>query len=364
MKGSVLHLTTHLNRGGIAVYVVSLAKALSEKGQKVYVASSGGDMEAELTLSGITHFNVNIKTKSEISPKLFAARRKLIKFIADNKITLIHAHTRVAQILADSISKRTGTPYVTTCHGFFRPRLFRRFHPCWGKRVIAISMAVKEHLINDFKIEEDRISLVYNGIDMKRFPRLPTREEKAQAKAHLGFDGKRVIGIITRFSRSKGVHFLIEAMPYILEKYSDAILFIVGDGEEGDSLKSLAQKIGLNGRVVFSKGSPDTFRLLSAMDVFVFPTLVEGLGFSAIEALACGVPVAASNVGGVPEVVEDKNTGFLFEPGDVRGLADAILKVLANGLGNAVDIRARASVEDKFDINRMADEILNVYQKV
>lgn len=361
---SVLHLTTHLNRGGISRYIVSLAKALSEKGQKVFVASSGGDMEAELISGSIPHFKVDIKTKSEISPKLFAARHKLIKFIADNKIALIHAHTRVAQVLADSISRRTGIPYVTTCHGFFKPKFFRRLHPCWGRRVIAISRAVKDHLINDFKVEESRIVLVYNGIDLKRFPHLPTPDERAQAKAHLGFDGKRVIGIITRFSRSKGVHYLIEAMPYILKKCDNALLFIVGDGEEGGSLKSLAQKMGLNNRVVFSEGSSDTFKLLSAMDVFAFPTMVEGLGLSAIEALACGVPVAASNVGGVPEVVDDKKTGFLFAPGDIRGLADAVLKVLANGLGDAVSQKARASVEDRFNIDKMADEILDVYKKV
>lgn len=360
----VLHLTTHLNRGGIATYIVSLAKALSEKGQRVCVASSGGDMESELAAAGISHLELDIKTKSEISPKLFIARRKLIKFISDNKINLIHAHTRVTQVLADSVSRKTKVPYVTTCHGFFKPRFFRRIHPCWGERVIAISEAVKDHLINDFGLREDKIALVYNGVDLRRFPHIPTQGEKALAKKALGLDGKKVIGIITRFSKSKGAHFLIESLPHILKRHDDAALLIVGDGEEGNDLKKLAFEMGLNGRVIFREGGSKTFELLSAMDVFAFPTMNEGLGLSAIEALSCGVPVVASSVGGVPEVVEDKKTGFLFKAGDVKDLADAILKVFANDLGEGVDMRARASVETKFDIKRMADEVSHLYSTI
>ena len=118
----ILLLTTHLNTGGIARYVISLAKALKHRGHTVFVASSGGDLEMTLVQEGIQHLFVDLRTKSELSPKVVKSFFGLKSFARKEGIDLIHAHTRVTQVLAALLSLYTKIPYVTTCHGFFRRR--------------------------------------------------------------------------------------------------------------------------------------------------------------------------------------------------------------------------------------------------
>ena len=166
---NISFITTHLNIGGIAVYTTSLAKALVEKGHRVTVFSSGGDMVADSIKDNVIHKKIDIKTKSELSPKLWLNLSRLKKVIADEKPDIIHAQTRVAQVLAALVSEKINVPFVSTCHGFFKKRLSRKLFGCWGSGVIAISEAVKNHLMTDFGVPEDKITLIHNGIDVNKF---------------------------------------------------------------------------------------------------------------------------------------------------------------------------------------------------
>ena len=168
-KLNIILMSTHLNIGGIAVYVVSLAKALAKKGHKVTVISSGGDMEMELAKAGIRHRLVDIRTKSELSPKLWFAFSKIAAILKEEKPDIIHAQTRVTQVLGYLVARRFRIPCVTTCHGFFKRRISRRVFDGWGNSVIAISEAVRNHLVSDFGVSRSRIELIHNGVDVKRF---------------------------------------------------------------------------------------------------------------------------------------------------------------------------------------------------
>ena len=116
----ILLVTTHLNYGGISSYCFSLAKSLVSKGHKVFIASSPGDLLVCFELYNIEYIDIPIMTKSEVSPRVLMSAIKLAKFIKDEEIDIIHAHTRVTQITAHYLSSFTKVPFVTTCHGFFK----------------------------------------------------------------------------------------------------------------------------------------------------------------------------------------------------------------------------------------------------
>ncbi|MCX5715473.1 MAG: glycosyltransferase, partial [Candidatus Omnitrophica bacterium] len=119
----------------------------------------------------------------------------LCGFIKDNKIEVIHTHTRVTQVIGERLSAKTGARHVSTCHGFFKRRLSRRLFGCWGKKVIAISEAVQQHLINDFKVEPRRVALVHTGIDAEKF-NIRNLRSKIEIRKGLGLKEGPVVGII------------------------------------------------------------------------------------------------------------------------------------------------------------------------
>ena len=189
---NILYLTNHLNIGGISSYVLTLAAGIKKRGHNVYIASSGGQLLSSFITEGIIYIPIPIKTKSEASYKLLISKFKLLKYIKEKNIEIIHANTRVTQVLSFLIQRYCGRPYVSTCHGFFKKRFFRRIFPCWGNRVIAISESVKEHLIRDFQVKEEDVVVIHNGIDVDRF-----REQPAPART-IGGPGrtdKRRLGV-------------------------------------------------------------------------------------------------------------------------------------------------------------------------
>ncbi|NQS99848.1 MAG: glycosyltransferase family 4 protein [Candidatus Omnitrophica bacterium] len=362
----ILLLSTHFNLGGIGIYMFSLAKGLVQKGHTVFIASCGGDLVAKLESIGARHFVIDIKTKSEISPKVFFARPVLSRIIKENDIEIIHAHTRVTQVLAEAVAKSTGTPFVTTCHGFFKPRLFRRIFPCWGQTCIAISEAVREHLVNDLRFKKEAIVVVHNGIELNRFsPDKFSQQQKDQSRSGYGLKlNAPLIGTVARFSSVKGQCFLISAMKEVVRQVPEAQLLLVGEGPEKEALVSQVGELKLEDNVFFGSATMDTTVPLSIMDIFVFPSLNEGLGLAIIEAQAMELAVIASDVGGIYTVVQDGVNGLLVHPGDPHELAEAIFKLLNNKkLAQELARQGREQALRRFDLDQMVDGIEQVYLK-
>ncbi|MBI5415775.1 MAG: glycosyltransferase, partial [Candidatus Omnitrophica bacterium] len=163
---NVLFLTTHLDTGGITSYLLTLARGMRRQGVGVWIGSGGGNMEHEFRSAGATVIPLDIRTKSELDLRIYACLPRLKRLVSDHKIDIVHAHTRITQVMGTWLSRMTGVPYVSTCHGFFKPRLVRRLFPCWGTAVIAISGPVRDHLRADFGIPDDRIGMVRSGVDV------------------------------------------------------------------------------------------------------------------------------------------------------------------------------------------------------
>ena len=361
---NILILANHFNAGGISSYVLNLARGLTSRGHKVLVGSSGGDWVTRLEEYNIRHIYLPIKTKSIISPKLLLAYFILKKVIKKERIDIIHSQTRVSSVLASWLSQKMSVAFVSTAHGFYRRRWGRKIFPGWGRIVIAISKAVKQHLIDDFGFSEARIRLVHNGIDITGYGIRDTGYDRDVVRKKFGLKAGPVVGIIARLSEVKGHKYLIKAMKIVIEEIPDAQLLSIGDGKIKKDLEALASSLKLAEEVIFVPAVSDTSEALSIMDVFAMPSLQEGLGLSIMEAMLAQVPVVASSVGGIPCLIEDNETGILVKPKDAGAIASAIIDLLKNKeMALKLSSQARELILSDFSLEKMAQETERVYQQ-
>lgn len=363
----VLHLSTHLNTGGITTYILKLIGPLKKTGVETFVLSSGGSCSDFFREAGAVTFELPIKTKSELNPRLWSALPRLLRIIRENKIEILHAHTRVTQVLAAWAGWIAKVPVVTTCHGFYKRRLGRRLFPAWGKRTIAISQGVAKHLIRDFQVPEKKVRTVNNGVNLEEIDQCYARHHSEKVKAFYGFgENDPVIGIVARMVEDKGHEYLIRAIHNLQKQFPCIRALLVGDGRHRPILEKLVKELKLQKRVVFTGNVSDVTQPLAAMDIFSLPaTWREGFGLSIVEAMACRKPAIVSNIWSLNALIQDNETGILIEPKQIFPLVEAITRLLKNPVeSKAMGIRAREMVEKSFSIDRMAREIQQVYTEV
>lgn len=362
----VLHLATHLNIGGITTYISKMAPALKKIGVETLALSSGGACSDDFHQKSVKTFELPIKTKSELNPKIYFALPALKKIIVDNKIDLLHAHTRITQVMAAILSRKVGIPVVTTCHGYYKNRLGRRIFPAWGDYTVAISDGVAEHLRKDFKLPDEKIIIVNNGVDLEEIDRAYSSHDPQKAKQSYGFQtSDPVIGLVARIVADKGHEYLLRAVPVIQKKFPDIRVLIVGEGRHRKYLENLTWDLKIQDAVVFTGNLRDVSKPLAAMDIFTLPaTWREGFGLSIVEAMACRKPVIVSNIWALNSLIENRVTGILIPPKQSAPLAEAVQFLLSNpGVGVQMADRARKMTEDHFTVPRMAAEMKTVYER-
>ncbi|RKY42211.1 MAG: hypothetical protein DRP85_03665 [Candidatus Makaraimicrobium thalassicum] len=367
----ILLLTTHLNIGGIGVYTANLARYLKKRGVDVTVASSGGDLEDTLAEGGVPHIKIDIRTKSEFGIKVWKALPVLAGVIRDGGFHILHAQTRVAQVLGYFAGRITRVPFVSTCHGFFKyRRLSRRFFPCWGEKVIAISKSVRKHLLEDFCLSSGRVVLIYNGIELERYiAGRVTRDHDLIRSMGLAGD-TAIIGAVGRLSSVKGFKYLISAFKDVISRdrsvpAGGVRLLIVGEGPEKGILQEQIRKLGIADSVFLTPGSMPLEKYLSLLDIFCLPSVHEGLGLSLMEAMAAGRACIASDVGGLSELITSEENGILVPPKDPKALMAAILRLLKDDrFRRRLGDNARKKAADSFSINESVAQTLEVYREV
>ncbi|MDD5218253.1 MAG: glycosyltransferase family 4 protein [Candidatus Omnitrophica bacterium] len=363
----VLHLTSHLDSGGITVYILRLIRHLREQGVEVCVVSSGGNYAPLFHERGAQTFEIPFRTKSELHPKIYFALPQIINIIKEQKIDVIHAHTRITQVMAFWIQKVLKIPVVTTCHGFYKRRLGRRLLPAWGDYAVAISDGVAKHLTDDHRVPLQKVKIVNNAVDFQELDAAYARHDTVEMKKRYGFrTNDPVIGVVARLVADKGHEYLIRAMVELRRQYPNLKLLIVGDGKYKKFLQQLVAKLGLTDHVVFTGNLIDVTEALSAMDLFVFPaTWREGFGLSIAEAMACRKAVVVTNVWALNRIIHHRINGMLVEPKCVTPLVEAIDELFRDHvLRQKIQTQARQLAEELFSIPRMAREIQQVYQEV
>jgi len=358
---NILFIANHLNVGGVTSYLCTLAAGLKQKGHNIYLASSGGELTEKFITSGIKHINVALMTKNEISPKIIFSYFKLKNEVKKFKIELVHSNSRTTQVLGNLLSRALNIPHVFTGHGFFKPKLSRRLFPCWGQAVIAISSEVKEHLIADLKLDAKKISVINNGIDTGNFGDFSAR---VNLRKDLGINDAFLVGIIARLSDVKGHIYLIRAMRQVIKNFPTAKLLIIGEGKMKNALIKEVDALGIKENVLFIPEAGNTRDMLAAMDIFVMPSLQEGLGLALMEAMAQGLAVVGSAVGGIKTLIQDEVNGLLVGPANVEELAKAIAELLGNpDKRRNLGANARKFIVDNFSKEKMVDATEKVYNK-
>jgi len=362
----ILLLTTHLEMGGIPVYVVTLARALKRRGHLPTIASSGGWFEGQLAEEGIPHHRIRCGTSNELHPRVWLeVFPSLLALLRCEKIQVIHANTRVTQVLGSALSAFSGVPMVTTCHGFHGEKIGRRIFPGWGKKVIAISKPTLDELVRQDRLTSpDQATLVRNGIEVSRFLQSADPKEVERFRQAWGLKGRPVIGTIARLNAMKGQEFLVRAVPDLLKEFPDLAVLLVGEGPEWEKLVRLAWELKIQEHVVIAPSVEDTRIPLAAMELFVYPSLQEGFGLAIVEAMAAGVPVVATQSGGPSDIIEPGISGLLVPPGDSAALGAAVRSLLADPARRQRLAQAARARAKQFDIKRVALETEQVYEQV
>ena len=365
----ILQLTSHLHVGGITSYVLALSERLVKRGHQVIIASDRGSAQPHLQTMGVAHWPLPLHTSAELSPQVLWGARQLITRLREEPVDLLHAHTRVGQVVAERVARRLKIPYVTTWHGIYKRRLGRRLWPCTGALTIAISELVRQHLLKVFGVPASRLRCIYNGIDAVHYtvPPDPAVVQAFRARWQIP-DHHPLIGGIGRLAagRVKGFDTLLVAAYLVEQVVPEVHVLIVGDGPRRPFLEDIAKRLGIRRRVHFVGETQDIRIPLAMMDVFVFSSRwPEAFGLTLVEAMAAGKPVVATQAGAVPEVIRHGMDGWLVPSDDPLLMAEGVTRLLndrqtAGRLGR----QAQERVREAFSLERMAERIAAVYREL
>jgi len=363
---NVLHLTTHVDIGGITSYISTLARAMGKRGHRISVVSSGGNAWSRLTRSGVQCYDFPIRTKNELNPKLLWSLPQIVSLVKEEHCDILHAHTRVTQVMAQFVSKLTGVPVVSTAHGFYKPNLGRRLFPAWGERVVAISALVADSLQNEHHIGPEKIRIIHNAIDIEVFTRRLGQQDRDWLRQRYGIPKDSfVVGSVSRLVRDKGHEYLIEAVRRLVKDRPELFLLIVGDGRERAALTKRSSEM-LGGRVKMIAGVQDTTAVLKMMDVFAHPaTWREGFGLSIAEAMIAKVPVIATDIPAINTLLKDGENGRVVAPKDAAALASAINDLASDpAYARLLGQKGHDMAASICQSERMAGEMETLYREV
>ena len=304
--------------------------------------------------------------------------RRLIDYLRQQQTDLLHTQLELADTIGSLAAKIVGIPSVTTLHTFDSSpkaeRLYWRLKLRWWtmrrlcSRIIAVSEGTRQHHISKGQLAPQQVVTLYNGIDLSRFSQhgqYDQRWRRAKRQA-LGIPPDAPLLITVAVLRKpKGIQYLIEALPAILEAQPETYYLVVGDGEHKETLKELVQAHKLTKRVIFTGMRNDIPDLLAISDLFVLPTLGEALPTVLAEAMAAQKPIVVSEVGGVPEMVEHGRNGLLVPLADVERLAEACIQILQHpDQAQAMAQAGREIVETRFNIRKQVQHLEELYQEI
>lgn len=344
------------------MYVVSLTKALDPDLFRLFVICP-----ADAQISTLIKPPVTIIELPSLQPdKSFSSGGllSLARLIKANKIDIVHAHASLSGRIA---AKLAGVKVIYTRHtpveavktGSYKWRINKYINSLLADKVIGVSDYITKQLLAE-GLPANKIRLIYNGIDVSHY------QQATQAnlvKKHYGLsDDTIVLTIIARLEEIKGHCYALEAFALLDHARYNMVMFIVGSGSQEGYLQELAADLGIESRVIFTGVMPDVRPVLGMSDIMLLPSLAEALGLVLLEAMSMGKPCIASNVGGIPEVIEDGCSGILVTPGDVRGLVNAIQILLDDPqLSLSMGQRGRELAKEIFDINKMASQVSKIY---
>jgi len=296
---------------------------------------------------------------------------RLWRYVRDKDADLVHTQLEFADTLGNFVAKLHRLPSVSTIHTLPSQDMstkakahqqlewfsLRKF--C--NRVIAVSNEARAYHLQIGGARENQMITIYNGIDMTIFDGLESERDSVRHELGIPQDAQ-LLTTVAVLREPKGIQFMLQALPKIIESVPQAYYLIVGDGPYANTLRREADKLPQRKHIIFAGMRKDVPRCLAASDIFVLPTLTEALPTVLAEAMASRLPIVASAVGGVPEMITNGQNGFLVAPSASERLAEACLALLSNTEHRqAIGARGWQIAHDKFDIRCQVEQLKNLY---
>jgi glycosyltransferase involved in cell wall biosynthesis len=380
--------------GGTGAYVYYLSNELLKNGYRIYVVT-GSNQTVDVTVNPqLKVFFQKIPRTPIVKSFLLAANsyRKLNSERSNINVDVTHVQLPLTPNFA--VPPNFGKATICTVHSTWkgeaeaiRPepysrlnanekfmvsfnwflRIFEEKMLARAKKIIAVSHFTKWELQKYYDIPTDKIRVIHNGVDIKKFqPAL----DKRKVKAELGFNPDDLLILsVGRLYARKGLFTLIESMPPIMKRFKNAKFVVSGKGQSDEMHKLIAyaEKLGVKDKLIFTGYYPDKKlpMLYQAADVFAFSTFYEHHPFAILEALATGLPVVTTWVGGIPETIESGKNGFLVEPFNVKQFSDKILYLLEHpAVAAEMGKLARKTIVEQYDWRIVVKDAMDVYDEV
>ncbi len=373
----ILHLITRLDRGGSAENTLLTVAGLAPPFRPTLLAGRTREPSPLLArLADTVEVEMVPELVRPISPgRDLVALYRIYRRLRRERVDLVHTHSSKAGILGRVAARWAGVPrLVHTPHGhvftgYAGPAVtglyvrLERWAARFTDRIVGLTdREAQDHLARGIG-RPDQFVTIPSGVPLAAFEAPAVPPERVKAALGLPPDA-RVIGSVGRLEPIKGHRVLVEAFQQLAPRAPDVALVLAGDGELAAPLRAACNRAGLAGRVRFLGWRTDVPDLLHAFDVFVLPSLNEGMGRALVEAMAAGRPIVASRAGGIPEVLGDDEAGILVQPGEARALAAAIETCLAEPdlgarLGKAARERAR-----RYSVEAMVEKLEALYREL
>lgn len=363
---TVMHVIRSLDTGGMEIMLLELLRKLDTKKFRPLVCCLEGQGSNAQEAEGMGVKVVAEKKKDGFDPGLIFRLARLLK---RERVVICHSHNYLAQVYSTVASRLSRTPVtVHTQHGmawlYRRKRwIKRRFLSYIADKTITVSTGARDAYIRSLRLPSHKVAVVPNGVDLTLFR---SRPEAVMKREEIGLkNGDMVVGTVARLSPEKDHFNLLRAFSLVTSSRGNVKLLLVGDGPMRDKLKEMVRASGLMDKVVFLGNRRDVPELLNVIDIFVLPSLTEGLSMALLEAMATGKPIVATNVGGNPEIVMDGETGIIAPPRDPENMAGALLKILSNReLAREMGRKGRERVEKEFSLEKMTRGYEAIYEEL
>ena len=356
---NILQVLPELGSGGVETGTIDLAKELILQGHKAVVISNGGKLLDELAACGAKHYALPVHEKNPFT--IISMIGSIKDIIKKEDIDIVHARSRVPALSAFFAARSAGVPFITTCHGHYSKHFFSRVMG-WSRFVIVASNVVARHMIKGFGVPRERIRLIPRGVDLEKFTYI--KPDVSMSKKEY------TIGVVGRITPIKGHIYFIRAISKVVRLMPNIKILIIGDAPASkpkyrQELEVLIRRLSLTKYISFLGVCHNVPEKMKDLDLLVMPSIgEETFGRVIIEAQASGVPVIASRIGGIVDLIKDGENGILIAPRDWSGLSEAIIRVLRdNGLRQRLSLRARSSVEKNFTLANMYKKTVKVYNE-
>lgn len=362
----VVFLITDLLIGGAERALTRTAVGLSKHGYNVSVAYlyEAAPMAEVLKNAGVSVINLKMRNKFNVT-----AFWRFYRLLRYEQPQILHTYMFHADLMGRLVGRLAGVPIIISSRrniniGGQLREVINRFTVRLSDVTTAVCDQVRKTEIKQAGVEPERVVRIYNGVEIEKFQQVE-KNEIANLKQALSISpDDMVLGMVSSFREQKGYSFLIQAMVEIISAFPRVKLLLVGDGVLREHIEKIVKTAGLTNAVIFTgirRGIPD---ILSAMDIFVLSSLWEGMPNVVLEAMAAGLPVIATSVGGIPEAVIDGQTGLLVPPGNTGALAKAVIDLLNNPeRASEMGLAGKKRADEFFSVSAMIGNTEALYEK-